>query len=61
MLIADLIPASVVSTELDNLRTFCIIETEYDWFTDTLRVTPDRASLRLSTLLPRTLTVEAVI
>jgi len=58
--ISDLIPSTAASPALDNLRTFFILETQYNWFTDILRVMPDRAPTRLSTILSRTVNVEPV-
>ena len=55
----DLLPASVSAAEFDNLRTFYILEAEYNWITNELTITPDRSPRRLSTILARQITVEA--
>jgi hypothetical protein len=56
--IADLVPADVSTIALDNLRTFYIMETEYDARTNTLTVTPDRARRTLSSILAKEITIE---
>jgi len=56
--IDDLLPFTVETPALDNLRTFVIIETSYNVSTKTLRVTPDRSPKRLSSVLPRSITIE---
>jgi hypothetical protein len=49
----DLLPASVASVKLDDLRTFYIQEARYDAVRDVLNVQPDRPAARLGTLLAR--------
>lgn len=56
--IADLVPYSVATPELDRLRTFYINETSYDAMTNTLRLVPDRPSLDLITILIRSIQME---
>lgn len=56
--IADLVPSDVSTVSLDNLRTFYIMQTEYDARTDQLSVTPDRARLSLSSILAKQVTIE---
>ena len=51
--IQDLVPASVSTPKLDDLRTFFILETRYDAITDVLTVQPDRPPSRLGALLAR--------
>lgn len=56
--VQDLVPASVSSPVFDDLRTFYILETEYDAVTDTLKVQPDRPAPKVSSLLARRTPVE---
>jgi hypothetical protein len=56
--VQDLVPASASSPAFDNLRTFYILETEYDAVTDTLKVQPDRPAPKVSSLLARRTPVE---
>jgi len=56
--INDLLPASVATASLDNLRTFYVLETRYDAVADTLSVQPDRPPGRLGVLLSRIGTIE---
>ena len=56
--IADLVPYSVSTPELDALRTFFINETHYDAITNVLAVVPDRPSRDLITILTRSVDME---
>ena len=51
--IDDLLPASISTPSLDSLRTFFILETNYDAIADVLTVVPDRPPGKLTTLLAR--------
>jgi len=51
--IIDLIPAATASPELDNLRTFFIVETVYDASRDSTTVIPDRPPAQLRVILSR--------
>jgi hypothetical protein len=55
----DLVPASITTSALDDLRTFFLQETRYDALTDTLTVWPDRPANDLSTLLARRIQIES--
>lgn len=55
--IQDLVPASA-ALALDDVRTFYIMETVYDYDTDSLQIQPDRRSRKLSTILPGLMTLE---
>ncbi len=56
--INDLVPASITAAYLDRLRTFYILETQYDAGSDRLVVTPDRFRRTLTNILPRASQVE---
>ena len=51
--IQDLVPASAATPSLDDLRTFYLLETQYDAINDILTVQPDRPPSRLGLLLSR--------
>ena len=51
--IQDFLPASISAPKLDDLRTFHILETEYNALTDELTIQPDRPANRLDILLTR--------
>lgn len=51
--IQDLIPESISTPVLDNLRTFYVIATRYDAVRDILEVQPDRPGIQLETMLAR--------
>lgn len=51
--IQDLVPSSVASPKLDDLRTFHILETRYDAIANRLTIQPDRPTVSLSSLLFR--------
>ena len=51
--INDLVPDSVSTPRLDAVRTFFILDTEYNAIADSLTVQPDRPPSRLDVLLPR--------
>ncbi len=51
--IIGLIPASAASPQLDNLRTFYLLETRYDAGRNVLTMIPDRPPSRLDVLLAR--------
>ena len=51
--IQDLVPATVSTPTLDNLRTFWVTETVYDAFRDVVDIQPDRAATKLGTTLAR--------
>jgi hypothetical protein len=55
--IQDLV-AGTATVSLDDVRTFYIMETQYDADTDMLTIQPDRRSRRLTDLIPRAVTVE---
>ena len=57
--IRDLVPPRVSTIVLDNLRTFFIIETEYDARRDRLTVTPDRARASISSMLVKQVALES--
>jgi len=57
--IEDLVPATVSTVVLDNLRTFFIVETEFDASTDQLTVTPDRARATISSMLVKQVALES--
>ena len=51
--IQDLVPQGAATTAFDDLRTFHIVETNYDAVSDTLRIQPDRPANTLSAILAR--------
>ena len=55
--IQDLV-SGTSTVSLDDVRTFYIMETQYDADTDVLTIQPDRRSRRLTDLIPRAVTVE---
>ena len=56
--IQDLVPDSAATGTLDNLRTFYILETQYNAGQDTLLVQPDQPASRLGDILARLGTLE---
>jgi len=55
--IQDLV-AGKTGVVLDDVRTFYIMETQYEADTDVLTIQPDRRSRRLTDLIPRAVTIE---
>ena len=51
--IQDLVPAGVATGTLDDVRTFYILETQYDANRDALQVQPDRPASPLGAILSR--------
>jgi len=56
--IQDLVPSSAATPELDDLRTFYIMATNYDATTNILTIQPDRRPRQLSTILGNLGTVQ---
>jgi hypothetical protein len=56
--IVDLVPSDVTDVTLDNLRTFHVMETEYNASSDVLTITPDRIKTSLSHLLAKEIDIE---
>lgn len=52
--VIDVIPASAASPTLDSIRTFFILEAQYDAGTGRMTLIPDRPPSTLSTMLART-------
>jgi hypothetical protein len=51
--IQDLVPSTAASPELDDLRTFYVVETQYNASQDTITIQPDRPKRTLSRMLNR--------
>lgn len=51
--VQDLVPDTAPTPELDGLRTFFVLGTEYDADSDVLTIQPDTFDRRLARLLPR--------
>jgi len=51
--IQDLVPATAATPSLDDVRTFYIMETEYDADTNTLTVQPDRRRRSLPSIIAK--------
>jgi len=51
--IQDLVPSSAATPALDDVRTFYIMETNYNADSNVLTIQPDRRAFRLSTVLNR--------
>ena len=51
--IQDLVPATAASPTLDDVRTFYIMETEYEAGTNTLTVQPDRRRRSLPAIIAK--------
>lgn len=56
--INDLVPATVAAPEFDSLRTFFILETQYDAISNRLTIVPDRPSTDFTKILTRSVQVE---
>ena len=56
--ISDLVPATVAAPAFDSLRTFFILETQYDAITNRLTIVPDRPSTDFTKLVTRSVQVE---
>jgi len=51
--IQDLVPATAATPTLDDVRTFYIMETEYEADTNTLIVQPDRRRRSLPSIIAK--------
>jgi len=56
--IQDLVPTTAATPSLDDVRTFFIMETNYNATKDSLSIQPDRRSRRLTSVLPKIGTIE---
>ena len=51
--IQDLVPLTASTPELDDVRTFFIMDTQYEGNADVMRIQPDRKALTMSRAIRR--------